>query len=153
MLNTDKFDIISASETWTKDNHHQLDYQMKIPNYIPIFKNCSDKNGNGIGFHIKLMKYAMTLYKTTKPRKFCLLKHINTTYHITANLPHARKVQLCPINFHRQMVSSNYFLKLQRNGKALFFQHVIQIQTLLVSQKNLRNKTETFSTLSTCSNM
>ena len=63
MLNTYKFDIIALSESWIKDNHHHLDY-IKIPGYIPIFKNCSNKKWNWIGFHIReaisLLTYVMT---------------------------------------------------------------------------------------------
>ena len=55
MLNTQKFDIMTLSETfyetWLKDNPHLLDY-VKIDGYEVKFRNSEDMRGGGVDLYI-----------------------------------------------------------------------------------------------------
>ena len=52
MLNTQKFDIMTLSETWLKDNPHLLDY-VKIDGYEVKFRNREHTRGGGVGLYIR----------------------------------------------------------------------------------------------------
>ena len=52
MLNTQRFDIITLSETWLKDNPHLLDY-VKIDGYEVKFRNREHTRGSGVGLYIR----------------------------------------------------------------------------------------------------
>ena len=52
MLNTQKFDIMTLSETWLKYNPHLLDY-VKIDGYEVKFRNKEHTRGGGVGLHIR----------------------------------------------------------------------------------------------------
>jgi len=48
-----KFDIITMSETWLKDNPHLLEY-VKIPGYATFFNNRNaNRRGGGVGAYVK----------------------------------------------------------------------------------------------------
>ena len=52
MSNTQKFDIMTLSETWLKDNPHLLDY-VKIDGYEFKFRNREHPRGGGVGLYIR----------------------------------------------------------------------------------------------------
>ncbi|XP_057310275.1 uncharacterized protein LOC130648252 [Hydractinia symbiolongicarpus] len=52
MLECHKFDIITLSETWLKNNQVLIDY-VNIPGYQFEYKNRTDKRGGGVGMYIK----------------------------------------------------------------------------------------------------
>ena len=52
MLMRYKFDIITLSETWLKDNPHLLNH-VTIPGYKTEFNNRDGKRGGGVGLYIK----------------------------------------------------------------------------------------------------
>ena len=52
MLNTQKFDIMTLSETWFKDNPHFLEY-VKIDGYEVKFRNREHTRGGGVGLYIR----------------------------------------------------------------------------------------------------
>ena len=52
MLQTFHFDIIALSETWLKDNKHQINY-VQIAGYNTVFRHREAKGGGGVGFYIK----------------------------------------------------------------------------------------------------
>ena len=52
MMNNYKFDIVTLSETWLKNNKTQLEY-VQIDGYKSEFKNREPKFGGGLGFYIK----------------------------------------------------------------------------------------------------
>ena len=52
MLNTQKFDIMTLSETWLKHNPHLLDY-VKIDGYEVKFRNREHTRGGGVGLYIR----------------------------------------------------------------------------------------------------
>ena len=52
MLNTQKFDIMTLSKTWLKDNPHLLDY-VKIDGYEVKFRNREHTRGVGVGLYIR----------------------------------------------------------------------------------------------------
>ena len=52
MLNTQKFDIMTLSETWLKDNPHLWDY-VKIDGYEVKFRNREHTRGGGVGLYIR----------------------------------------------------------------------------------------------------
>ena len=47
-----KFDVITMSETWLKENHLLLQY-VTIPGYTHAFNNRDKKRGGGVGVYIK----------------------------------------------------------------------------------------------------
>ena len=51
MLNTQKFDIMTLSEAWLKDNPHLLDY-VKIDGYEVKFRNRDHTRIGGVGLYI-----------------------------------------------------------------------------------------------------
>ena len=52
MLNTQKFDITTLSETWLKDNPYLLDY-VKINGSEVKFRNWERARGGGVGLYIR----------------------------------------------------------------------------------------------------
>ena len=52
MFNTQKFDIMTLSETWLKDNPHLLDH-VKIDGYKVKFRNREHTRGGGVGLYIR----------------------------------------------------------------------------------------------------
>ena len=52
MLNTQKFDIMTLSETWLKDNPHLLDY-VKLDGYEVKFRNREHTRGGGVDLYIR----------------------------------------------------------------------------------------------------
>lgn len=52
MLNRYKFDIMTLSETWLKDNIQLLNH-VSIPGYNVEFSNRKDRRGGGVGFYVK----------------------------------------------------------------------------------------------------
>ena len=52
MLNTQKFDIMTLSETWLRDNPHLLDY-VKIDGCEVKFRNREHTRGGGVGLYIR----------------------------------------------------------------------------------------------------
>ena len=52
MLNTQKFDIMTLSKTWLKDNPDLLDY-VKIDGYEVKFRNKEHTRGVGVGLYIR----------------------------------------------------------------------------------------------------
>ena len=52
MVNESKFDIITLSETWLKNNKHLLDY-VNLPGYKFSYRNSDEKRGGGIDVYIK----------------------------------------------------------------------------------------------------
>ena len=52
MVNELKFDIITLSETWLKNDKHLLEYA-NTPGYKFSYRNRDEKKGGGVGVHIK----------------------------------------------------------------------------------------------------
>ena len=52
MLNTQKFDIMTLSETWLKNNPHLLDY-VKTDGYEVKFRNREHTEGGGVALYIR----------------------------------------------------------------------------------------------------
>ena len=52
MLKTQKFDIMTLSEAWLKDNPHLLDY-VKIDGYEVKFRNRDHTRSGGVGLYIR----------------------------------------------------------------------------------------------------
>ena len=57
MFNKYKFDLITLSETWLKDNSYLIDY-VTIPGYDIIYNNRDKIKGGGVGCYINTrLKY------------------------------------------------------------------------------------------------
>ena len=52
MVNESKFDIITLSETWLKNDKHLLEY-VNLPGYKFSYRNRDEKRGGGVGVYIK----------------------------------------------------------------------------------------------------
>ena len=52
IVNESKFDIITLSETWLKNDKHLLEY-VNLPGYKSSNKNRDEKRGGGVGVYIK----------------------------------------------------------------------------------------------------
>ena len=52
MVNDSKFDIITLSETWLKNDKHLLEYA-NLPGYKFCYRNRDEKRGVGVGLYIK----------------------------------------------------------------------------------------------------
>ena len=52
MVNESKFDIITLSETWLKNDKHLLEY-VSLPGYKFSYRNRDEKRGDGVGVYIK----------------------------------------------------------------------------------------------------
>ena len=52
MVNESKFDIITLSETWLKNDKHLLEY-VNFPGYKFSYRNIYEKRGGGVGVYIK----------------------------------------------------------------------------------------------------
>ena len=52
MVNESKFDIITLSETWLKNDKHLLEY-VNLPGYKFCYRNRDEKRGVGVGLYIK----------------------------------------------------------------------------------------------------
>ena len=52
MCNTCKYDIITLSETWLKNNHHLIEH-VQIPGYQLDYRNRDNTRGGGMGVYIK----------------------------------------------------------------------------------------------------
>ena len=52
MVNDSKFDIITLSETWLKNDKHLLEYA-NLPGYKFCYRNRDEKRGVGAGLYIK----------------------------------------------------------------------------------------------------
>ena len=52
MVNESKFDNITLSETWLKNDKHLLEY-VSLPGYKFSYRNRDEKRGDGVGVYIK----------------------------------------------------------------------------------------------------
>ena len=52
MVNESKFDIITLSETWLKNDKHLLEY-VSLPGYKFSYRNRDEKRGGGVGAYIE----------------------------------------------------------------------------------------------------
>ena len=52
MVNESKFDIITLSETWLKNDKHLLEY-VNLPGYKFSYRNRDEKRGGGVGVYIE----------------------------------------------------------------------------------------------------
>ena len=52
MVNESKFDIITLSETWLKNDKHLLEY-VNLPGYKFCYRNRDEKRGVGVGLYIE----------------------------------------------------------------------------------------------------
>ena len=52
MVNGSKFDIITLSKTWLKNDKHLLEY-VSLPGYKFSYRNRDEKRGGGVGVYIK----------------------------------------------------------------------------------------------------
>jgi len=52
MISEMKFDIITLSETWLKNDKNLLEY-VKVPGYEFVYRNRDEKRGGGVGIYIK----------------------------------------------------------------------------------------------------
>ena len=52
MVNESKFDIITLSETWLKNDKHLLEY-VNLPGYKFSYRNRDEKRGGSVGVYIK----------------------------------------------------------------------------------------------------
>ena len=52
MVNESKFDIITLSETWLKNDKHLLEY-VSLPGYKFSYRNRDEKRGGDVGIYIK----------------------------------------------------------------------------------------------------
>ena len=51
MINQTKFDVITLSETWLKNDKHLLEY-VRLPGYEFTYRNRDEKRGDGVGIYI-----------------------------------------------------------------------------------------------------
>ena len=54
MINQTKFDVITLSETWLKNDKHLLEY-VRLPGYELAYRNRDEKRGGGVGIYIRDM--------------------------------------------------------------------------------------------------
>ena len=52
MINQTKFDVITLSETWLKNDKHLLEY-VRLPGYEFAYRNRDEKRGGGVGIYIR----------------------------------------------------------------------------------------------------
>ena len=52
MVNESKFDSITLSKTWLKNDKHLSEY-VNLPGYKFSYRNRDEKRGGGVGVHIK----------------------------------------------------------------------------------------------------
>ena len=52
MVNESKFDIITLSKTWLKNDRYLLEY-VSLPGYKFSYRNRDGKRGGGVGVYIK----------------------------------------------------------------------------------------------------
>ena len=52
MINQTKFDVITLSETWLKNDKHLLEY-VRLPGYEFAYWNRDEKCGGGVGIYVR----------------------------------------------------------------------------------------------------
>ena len=52
MINQTKFDVITLSETWLKNDKHLLEY-VRLPGYEFAYRNRDERRGGGVGIYIR----------------------------------------------------------------------------------------------------
>ena len=52
MINQTRFDVITLSETWLKNDKHLLEY-VRPPSYEFAYRNRDEKRGGGVGIYIR----------------------------------------------------------------------------------------------------
>ena len=52
MINQIKFDVITLSETWLKNDKHLLEY-VGLPGYEFAYRNREEKRSGGVGIYIR----------------------------------------------------------------------------------------------------
>ena len=52
IINQTKFDVITVSERWLKNDKHLLEY-LRLPGYEFVYQNRDEKRGGGVGIYIR----------------------------------------------------------------------------------------------------
>ena len=52
MINQTRFDVITLSETWLKNDKHLIEY-VRLPGYEFAYRNRDEKHGGGVGIYIR----------------------------------------------------------------------------------------------------
>ena len=79
MSNACKYDIITLSETWLKNNHHLIEH-VQIPGYRLDYRNRDSKWGGSMGVYIKEHIIVPIHWNKKSLRKYFVITRKVTTF-------------------------------------------------------------------------